>query len=205
MEDLFRRPGLHPVTLRILDLLEPASLGALELASTALADFFLAHAVWRRRWRQMVAGNPLLHGVAFGRCGGGRRGGGGGEAGCGGGGGGGEGACAACWGATTTEGEVEIEEEAGELSHDSDDEDDEAEAEEEDNDGESPAEEALETETADEAAAFDALLLHRHFRRVCHRAARAVPNAWAGEAEPSIGYSRAGQVSGRKYMIIVGR
>ncbi len=57
----------------------------------------------------------------------------------------------------------------------------------------SEAEEAVECpDPAEDAATFDALLLHRHFRRLCHRAARAIPRAWT-TAEPSVGYSRTGQ------------
>ncbi len=83
MEDLFRRPGLHPASLGILDRLDgPASLAALEMAAPALADFCLAHAAWRRRWRQMAARNPLLAAQVV-RCGGGRSAdGGGGCAAC---------------------------------------------------------------------------------------------------------------------------
>ncbi len=124
MEDLFRRPGLHPVTLKILGLLDEGcvrstpshkqkyhsdfffkkksgklmlqfclsnnrSLASLELVSAALADFFLAHCVWRRRWREMARANPLL-GAGVRRCGGGRQSGGPGAAPAE------KGACAAC-------------------------------------------------------------------------------------------------------------
>ena len=43
MEELFSRPGYSLVCFRILDLLDESALASLEVASKAMAQFFVLH------------------------------------------------------------------------------------------------------------------------------------------------------------------